>query len=984
MTGRLIPKPLARTAGRFASRARRAGVAWRRLRDLAALYWPGRRTVLMTLGITYLFMVAGTQSAFAADGERGGVLAPLNVQSSEGVPLDNYDLKSDNGGTTDIRSHVCNLLLGAGFALVRLLVGLMCWVIQWIWNFPIVSTLIETAQGLHYEFFQILGNDLGMYGVFMAAGVAFGCLLIMRGKVGRGAGEILITLLLSTIVLMPALTPRAVLGEQGPVVQAQQAAHQAGELAAGVGGPDPGCTSDKDKKDPSCPMRMMLTKSLVVQPYELLQYGIIPDPSSSNANEKALADVHYRWIHGQIKGKDSSDCGISWMPGSNAICKDTSSWDELKSELKKHGDEGKNAYNFAVNSDWDRVGGVALVLLAVLLIAIVILGMALVHIGCQFADVVAASLTGAAGIWAMLPGGNRAALWKWLGVFLTSVVTELAVSVMIPMFALGANSILTNSHNTVMIQRLLIMDAFAVVILVFHKRVFAAASQLGDRFANRMRFARIGGSLFMGENSGLGLAMSQALGQQGAGAGGSYGGLRGGLGFGGGFGSSAAGNSSLLRRARIGEGLAALADPGLGKMNAAAMAAGAYGEVRRGMAALALPVRAAHQLAVGNPLPPHKLARRLKPVGQVGPLGGAIQPPHGGPHGPGGAGGPGRPGRPGGPGGGSAQSVTAGGRQVLMPRGGLTPLGHAVHNRLLNTRAGRMALLAGKAGKFGWDVTAGAPATLTRLNRAGGILRGHAGQQWRHYSNVRKAWWQDEKEGFSTTARTAQGAYNTVKGAARHQYLQAAVMADTHVAPLVNGVRSMYESARDRASLGYDLAVGDPFREPSARADHYDPADYGQVWEHARDRGGEYPFYEVEPSAAALGGDGSGAGDRVVVHSGPADSGPSDIWGALGPEVAPPAASVSLVEDESGMLVDHTTGEIFPTRTVPSGPAPAPPPEPRPEPEPTSAADPAMDPSVLRRVNPRMMDPADYLDPEELAEYWINPWPLDPEPGLDL
>ncbi|MER5352589.1 hypothetical protein ABT093_19930 [Kitasatospora sp. NPDC002551] len=957
MTGRLIPEPLARTAGRFVSRARRAGAAWRRLRTFAALYWPGRRTVLMTLGMTYLFTAAGTQSAFAADGERGGVLAPLNVLSSEGVPLDNYDLKSDNGGTTDIRSHVCNLLLGGGFALVRLLVGLMCWAIQWIWDFPIVSTLIETAQGLHYEFFQILGNDLGMYGVFMAAGVAFGCLLIMRGKVGRGAGEMLITLLLSTIVLMPALTPRAVLGERGPVAQAQQAAHQAGELAAGVNGPDPGCTSDQDKKDPSCPMRMMLTKSLVVQPYQLLQYGIIPDPGSSSANEKALADVHYRWIHGQIKGKDSSDCGISWLPGNNAICKDTSSWDELKSELKKHGDEGKNAYNFAVNSNWDRVGGVGLVLLAVLLIAIVVLGMALVHLGCQFADVIAASLTGAAGVWAMLPGGNRAALWKWLGVFLTSVVTELAVSVMIPLFALGANSILTNQQDTVMIQRLLIMDAFAVVILVFHRRVFAAASRLGDRFANRMRFARIGGSLFMGENSGLGLAMSQALGHQGLNSGGGYGGLHGGLGFGGGFGSSAAGNSSLLRRARIGEGLAALADPGLGKMNAAAMAAGAYGEVRRGMAALALPVRAAHQLAVGNPLPPHKLARRLKPVGQVGPFGGAIQPPHGGPHGPGGTGGPGRPGRPTGPGGQSAPIITAGGRQVLMPRGGVTPLGHAVHNRLLNTRAGRMALLAGKAGKFGWDVTAGAPATLTRLNRAGGILRDHADQQWRHYSNVRKAWWNDEKAGFLKTAQTAQGVYNTVKGAARHQYLQAAVMADTHVAPLVDGMRSMYESARDTVSVGYDLAVGDPFQEPSEGVRHYAPAEHGQVWEHARDRGGEYPFYAVDPITAGIDDGTAGGADRVVVHAGPADSGPSNVWGALGPDVAPPASPVVLVEDDPNLMVDPITGELVYGLQIPSGPAPAPTPEPTVVPDPADPVDPAMDPSVLRRVNPRLMDP---------------------------
>ncbi|MFJ9521311.1 hypothetical protein ACIRPK_24050 [Kitasatospora sp. NPDC101801] len=971
MTIRPIPKVVARVAGLVVPRARRAGAAWRSVRAVAALYWPGRRTVLMTLGMTYLFLVAGTESAFAADGERGGVLAPLNVLSSEGVPLDNYDLKSENGGTTDIRSHVCNLLLGAGFALVRMLVGFMCWVVGWIWNFPIVSTLISTANHLHYEFFQIMANDLSLYGLFLAAGVAFGGLLMMRGKVGRGAGEMLITLMLSALVLMPALTPRSVLGEQGPVVQAQQAAHQAGELAAGVNGPDPGCTSDKDKNDPSCPLRMMLTRTLVVQPYQLLQYGIIPNPDSTNQREKELADVHYRWIHGEIKAKDSSDCGISWLPGSDVACPKTSSWDELKVELKRHGDEGNAAYNFAVNSNWDRVGGVALVLLAVLLIAIVVVGMALVHIGCQFADVIAASLTAPAGIWAMLPGGNRAALWKWLGIFLTSVVTELAVSVMLPLFALGANGILTSPQNTVMIQRLLILDGFAVVLLVFHRRVFAAAGQLGDRFANRMRFARIGGTLFMGENTGLGLAMSQALGNLGqGGSGGGYGGLRGGLG--GGMGGGIGGHSALLRKARIAEGLSALADPGLGKMNAAGMAAGAYGEFRRGMSMLSLPVRAAHQLAAGNPLPSHKLARRLKPVGTVGPFGGPLPPQGGlgGPHGPGGAGGPGPGGRPGGPGGQPNQpgpTTTAAGRRVLMPRGGVTPLGHAVHNRLLNTRAGRLALLAGKAGKVSWNVTGGAPATLTRLNRAGGVLRDHAGVQWRHYSNVGKSWWADEKAGARKVGQTAKGAVNTVAGAARHQYLQAAVMGNTHVAPLINGMRNAYESARDNAAAGYDLAVGDPFQEPSGRAGHHNPADHGQVWEHARDRGGEYPFFEAEPSGAVLQGEVAGPAGQVV-PVGQADSGPAEFGAALGPDFVPSPEPIAAMEDEPGNFVNLQTGEVFSAPVVPSGPAPAPPAPSGPASAPSAqaveaqavtSADPAMDPSVLRRVSPRLLGATD-------------------------
>ena len=56
---------------------------------VVADYWPGRRTVLMTACMTLLFLIAGASTAQAADNsERGGILAPLNVMSSEGARLD--------------------------------------------------------------------------------------------------------------------------------------------------------------------------------------------------------------------------------------------------------------------------------------------------------------------------------------------------------------------------------------------------------------------------------------------------------------------------------------------------------------------------------------------------------------------------------------------------------------------------------------------------------------------------------------------------------------------------------------------------------------------------------------------------------------------------------------------------------------------------------------------------------------------------------
>jgi hypothetical protein len=894
------------TLARAARNRARSAACW------LAVYWPGRRTFLLTAGMTALFLLAGAELASADDGtdnETGGILAPLNVQSSEGAPLDSYDLKSDNGGTTDIQSHVCNLLIGGGFSLVRLAVGLICWVTHWVFTFPIVSTLIDTAQALNTKFFTLMGSDLSLYALFLAGAFAFGLILVMRGKVGRGFGEIALTLVICTAVTMPALSARSVLGPHGPLAQSQQAAHEVGQMTANVNGADPGCSGDKDKDDPSCPMRIILTRTLVVQPYQLLQYGQIP------AKGSWLADVHDRWIHGQIKGQPAQGCSdgpLDDLLDTHLCAKDaTSSWDELKDELQnKHGQEGKDVYNFAKNSNWDRVGGVALVLLAVLIVAIVVLGMALVHLGCQFADVIAASMTPVALIWAMLPGGNRAAVWKWLGIFMTGIVSEFAISVMLPLFALGADGILNSNQQTVMIQRLFILDGFALVVLTFHRRIFAAAGRVGDRFAARMRYAKVGGSTMSGEESRLGLAMSQAMGTLSPGGGyggvGAGGGL--GLGFGGGlFGGGSPAHAAMLRRARIAEGLGALADPGLGSMNAGTMVAGTAGELRRGLAALALPGRAAHHLLVGSPLSPEQLAKRMKPEGGKGPM------------------------------------VVDGktGEVLHDPKDDLTPFGHTVHNRLLGTRVGRLAIRAGQAGKLGFDLTAGLPASWERMHRANDRMWNRIDKQAAHYGGVAKSWWGDEKAGLKdwagdvkTAGKFAKGSYNTVKTGYNNAYYAAATLGRVHGHDLVAGPLVA------AAHLLHGVDITDTESAFPERPRH---TRSGEPWEHARGRGDDYPFFEVGPDTATetvlhagrademwqANADAADDADRELFRSGVGDTGPADLRAALGPGVI---VSPSAIVTDEGLLVDPSTGEVLA------------------EPE-----SPALAPDVLRRVSPTVL-----------------------------
>ncbi len=827
----------------------------RTARSWAKDYWPGRRTVLWTLGMAVLFLMVGASVADAADGtERGGLLAPLNVLSSEGVPLDAYDLKSENGGATDIRSHVCNLLMGGAFALVRLVVGLMCATLKWVYEFPIVSSLINTADTLAFKFSLVVDFDLKLSLLFITGAFALGVYWIMRGRVAKGAGEILLTLLLGGVLFMPTTTPRAILGPEGPLAQTQSAAREAAQMTADANGEDPGCLGPEDKKDPSCAMRMMLTRTLVVQPYELLQYGIIPDPKSDNPRIRELADVHHKWITGGFK--DKTDCGISWLPGSDSdLCKQ-SAWDQLKEELKKHGDEGNAAYNYAVNSNWDRVFGALLVLLTAILIAAVVLSMTFVHLGTQFADVGAATMTPVALTWGFLPGANRAAVWKWAGVFMASIAVEFATSVLLPAFGISTNAVLTSQQGTVMIQRMLLMTGLAVVLLFFHRRILAGASRIGERFAERMRYARIGGSAGLGEDSSrLGLAMSQAMAGMGLSPGMAGGGGAGaGVGAMGSFGGQSPVHAALLRRAQISQGLASMASPDLGPFNAASMVGGAIGEVRRGVNQLATPLRMAHHAVIGNPLPEHVLAKRRKPVND-----------------------------------GTEHLVLDGTTgEVLSDPMKPTPWGHHLHNKLLETRAGRLAIRAGQVGRLGYNVSPlGMGATWTRLRRATGTAAEAGQAQWQHYNGLRRDHMADQRAGWHDIGTPLREPYN----AAAHGFR---VWSDVHgpedvVASTRNGVVA--------AALRATTAVPG---HPGGPGESVPRAHSGLTFSDARVREDLFAAESADADAGVSGWRLPDATDRRAGSS-------ADIASSLGPEAfrGDPAVSVD------GVTFDPATGEVL-------------------------------------------------------------------------
>jgi len=691
--------------------------------------------------LTVVFLVTNTAVAAAADSgadSGGGLLAPLDVTTSEGVPLNGYSLEADGGSVTDITSQFQTLVLGGLFTLVRLLVGLSCWMVQFTFRFPLIRALLAPAQKASEAYNTHVVGALGLKALLLGWAFIFGVVLLVRGKVGKGLGEIVLTLLIAAFAASAFIRPDYILGADGPLDQTHQASLEVAQITTAsyfgkkydtsdpcdviLGPAQSTCqNSDAAAKAVSQPIQDALTNALVVKPYMLLEYGRILNPKS--ADDKAAYAVHLAWVAGAYNKRSDSDVDdlCDSIPGpAKDVCKDDAGSDKgncgyligsakdlcektstdqgfggLTKDLSKAGAVGKDAAEYAKTPSWDRVGGVVLLLVAVAVAALMVCSMAMVQLGTQGADIGAAAVGGIAWVWGMLPGPSRMAVWRWFGIFIVSVMVGFVSSAAIPMFAIGVDTLLTANGPDLMVERLLLLDGLAIGFLAFHRRLMAATSQFGSRLALRMRYAKVGGTHLPGDTSELGAALAM----NGPGGGGGAGGLLGG---------PSGAHMALGARHRILGNLAAMADgTGMpadpGRLLSDAMAEGRRGlaPVGLGLAGARLALRGAHGALIGpKPAEEDESVKLLRNIAKG--VNGE------GPHGHGGPGGPGRPSGPGG--GGKSPTVDPWTGEILHdPETDRPLLGSRIHQKASRLRGYR---IASRAARIAYGATSGLPRNI--------------------------------------------------------------------------------------------------------------------------------------------------------------------------------------------------------------------------------------------------------------------------------
>lgn len=281
------------------------------------------RSAGLLLLLTGVFVMVNSQVVYAASStsETGDLLSPLNITSSEGVPINGYELNAQGGSIFSFQAQSLSFALSGLFTVIRLLVGLAGWAIELAFRFPLLKILIKPAQRVADAYETVVVDTLGLKGLLLAWAFVFAGFMIVRGRVGRGLGEIFLTLTIAAFAASAFVRPDYLLAPGGPLGQTQQVAAEVaqesvasydwgGKLASlgpcdrMAGAQEAKCLEQEaaapvGATDVARPLQDSITNALIVKPYMLLQYGRVLDPAKQS-DRKAYA-VHLKWITGGYK-----------------------------------------------------------------------------------------------------------------------------------------------------------------------------------------------------------------------------------------------------------------------------------------------------------------------------------------------------------------------------------------------------------------------------------------------------------------------------------------------------------------------------------------------------------------------------------------------------------------------------------------------------------------------------------------------------------
>ncbi|WP_233435935.1 hypothetical protein [Streptomyces anulatus] len=427
-----------------------------------------------------------------------GLLQPFNVTDKDGVPISSYTVKTDTGGWKDIDLKIWNIVAQLLFGVSKWVIGFTCWLIEWALNFGLAKVMVGPVDDIASTIKTQVIDRLGLPGLFLTFAAFYCGWLILFKERSRGFAEIGVSLVVAALTTTVLVSPAQVLLGQHDQPQPQGSTMLLSEegllgkskdftleVATIVMADDPASAqSSADPSNVAKPITDALVEAFIVKPNQLMVYGQTFDGACDKAfRQFKLAEFNLNQL-----GTNYWDAAVM------DSMYDTNFIEQLNESSQKFeaacGDVKPEAKRASADLAFSALF-VAIAAVIVAILMILVTGAFLTAQGWLAFEAIRGHWALTAGI---LPGGGRAALWRWCSAITKAVLGITIAILFLAIFILIVLALIDADTGDVLAVKFIVIDVTAVAGLAGHRRIKQTAQTVAANLNRKLANARTGGA----------------------------------------------------------------------------------------------------------------------------------------------------------------------------------------------------------------------------------------------------------------------------------------------------------------------------------------------------------------------------------------------------------------------------------------------------------------------------------------------------------
>jgi hypothetical protein len=443
--------------------------------------------------------------------DEGGVLGVFNVTDARGMPISAYTVKSDTGGVLDWDLGLQNFLTELGFMATKWIIAFCCWLIAWALSFGLAKMLLAPVLSVANSLHARVIMELGLPTLFLAVCALICTFRIFFGDRAKGFGDAALSLVLAALTTtLLASTPQTLMGEDGALGAARGFSLEVADVILDANPDTPkdtgGVTTEATGPTLARPLTDALTDAFIVKPAMLLQYGRTFDGECA----QKYADSKLEQLAWE-RAFDSRMAEVEKLDGLTGFATDYATGQpafdlSMSWAIDHYGNRPMEQFeeecvpgnaDAAKKASMDKLGGAFFLLVAALIVAVLVTGLAGSFLVAQ-ARIAWDAIRGEPALIAgTIPGAGRAFLWDWAASVLRSLALMLTSVIALAVFIVVITAILDPAQanwGRELTIRFLVLDILCFAAVKKRKKLAERTGQIAHNFRTKMAGARIGGT----------------------------------------------------------------------------------------------------------------------------------------------------------------------------------------------------------------------------------------------------------------------------------------------------------------------------------------------------------------------------------------------------------------------------------------------------------------------------------------------------------